>query len=99
MRWQDVVFTIGSIVFCITLVPMLRAEHKPPLITSVPIGAFLYIFAFAYLTLGFVAAPIIEFIQATAWMWLAVQGASGVRRRKTACGTASDEGSTPSAST
>jgi len=29
----------------------------------------------------------------------ALMGARGVRRRKTACGTASDEGSTPSAST
>jgi hypothetical protein len=31
MRWQEVAFSAGSIIFCIGLIPMLRAESKPPL--------------------------------------------------------------------
>lgn len=75
MRWQDLVFTAGSVMFCVTLVPMLRAKTPPPLISSVPIALGLYVFAVTYLTLGFVLAPAIELVQAGLWTALAAQRA------------------------
>lgn len=73
MRWQDYVFTGGSVLFCVTLVPMLRAAHKPPLHSSLPIALTLFVFAATYATLGFVLAPAIELVQGLAWGALAWQ--------------------------
>lgn len=73
MKWQDGVFTIGSFILMLTLLPMLRQKAKPPLTSSVPIAFVLYAFAFTYVTLHFVLAPIVEDIQATMWAWMGWQ--------------------------
>lgn len=73
MIWQDVAFTLGSLVLCITLIPMLRTDHHPPLISSVPIALVLAVFTLTYVTLGFVLAPLIEGTQTLLWAWLALQ--------------------------
>lgn len=73
MRWQDLVFTIGSLILTISIIPMVRAKTKPPLSASVPVAVILYVFAATYLTLNFIAAPAIEVVQATLWAALAVQ--------------------------
>lgn len=115
MRWQDFVFTSGSFFLVVTLYPMLRAATKPPLHSSVPIAVILFVFAATYLTLGFVLAPAIEFVQACAWAWLAVQRWSTTRLARTCrrmerarlasrrgeplADSAVDLGSSPSAST
>jgi hypothetical protein len=67
------VFTSGSFWLTVCIWPMLRAEHKPPLTSSVPVAVILYVFAATYMTLGFVLAPVIESIQATLWALLAWQ--------------------------
>lgn len=73
VRWQDPVFTAGSVFLCVTLIPMLRMKAKPPLTSSLPIAVILYAFSFTYATLHFVLAPVIEFVQASMWLWLAWQ--------------------------
>ena len=82
MRWQDYVFTFVSLVFCVTLVPMIRAQTKPPLISSVPITLGLYVFVGLYLTLHFVLAPTVDFVQGSLWAWLGWQRWSDDRRNR-----------------
>ena len=76
MHWQDFVFTAGSFILCLTMIPMLRAAVPPPWRSSVPIALILYVFTLTYLSLGFVIAPVVEGIQATAWAWLAFRDLS-----------------------
>lgn len=71
MRWQDYVFTVGSFFLTVTLIPMLRSKIKPPVSSSLPIAAILYVFAATYVPLGFVLAPTIEAVQASLWLWMA----------------------------
>jgi hypothetical protein len=73
MRWQDVGFTVGSLIMTIGILPMVFHKTKPPLLASVPVVVVLYFFAFMYATLGFVLAPAVEAVQATLWLVLVVQ--------------------------
>lgn len=76
MRWQDLVFTLGSIVLLIAVIPMIMAKDKPPLSASVPAALILWVFAFTYFTLHFILTPIIEVIQGSLWavlVWQKVQ--------------------------
>lgn len=82
MHWQDYVFAVGSFFLIVTLIPMLRAAHKPPLHSSLPIAAILYVFAFTYGTLGFALAPVIEFVQGSLWLWLGWQRVREVQQQR-----------------
>jgi len=73
MLWQDWVFSVGTWVFAIALVPAIRAKEKPPLKTSIPTAFFLYLFAVTYFTLSLRLSAFSSFLTATAWSVLALQ--------------------------
>jgi hypothetical protein len=73
MKWQDIVFTIGNIVFIVALVPSIMGKAKPALSTSLMTGTFMAIFALTYITLGLWFSSIATFCGAAAWLVLAAQ--------------------------
>ncbi|MDF2460727.1 MAG: hypothetical protein K0S68_130 [Candidatus Saccharibacteria bacterium] len=68
MHWQDLVFTAGTIIFAVALIPSVLGKDKPALATSLSTGLVLVVFCFTYasLSLWFSAISVL----ATASMWL-----------------------------
>ncbi len=73
MSWQDSVFTIGSIILGIALLPSMLGPNKPELATSVMTSCVLYFFAFTYSSLGLVFSTIAVGLTAIMWTILAIQ--------------------------
>ena len=73
MVWQDIIFTIGSIIFIIALIPSIRGKDKPALSTSLLTGSILFIFSTTYLTLNLTFSTVTTGILASAWLILAFQ--------------------------
>lgn len=71
--WQDYVLTAIQVVFCITLIPMLRAKEKPPLSTSIMTGTVLLVNAFAVATLDLWLAAVTQAVVGLQWLFLAYQ--------------------------
>jgi hypothetical protein len=71
--WQDYVFTFGALVFSIALIPALRSNEKPPIITSLPTATLLVAFAATYLTLHLWFSAIASFTNGIIWGTLAFQ--------------------------
>ena len=71
--WQDYVLTVAQIFFCLTLVPMVLAKDKPPLLSSVTTGIALLVGAATFFTLHLWAASISQGIVGIQWLILAVQ--------------------------
>ena len=71
--WQDAVLAFGSVILSVTLIPMIRHEHKPPLLTSGPSAFFLMSFAVCYVTLGLPLAAITTALSGTGWLVLFFQ--------------------------
>ncbi len=70
---QDAVFTIGTVVFTIALLPTLRDRQKPPLATSIPITLTLVAFASSFLSLGLWFTAVATAIECGCWGAIAVQ--------------------------
>jgi hypothetical protein len=73
MLWQDWVFSVGTWVFAIALVPTIRGKEKPPLWTSFPTAIFLTLFALTYFSLTLWLSAFSSLLTATAWSILAIQ--------------------------
>jgi len=73
MLWQDWVFSIGTWVFAIALVPTIRGKEKPPLWTSIPTAFFLTLFALTYFSLTLWLSAFSSLLTATTWYTLAFQ--------------------------
>ena len=71
--WQDVIFSIGSVIFAIALLPSVFSNDKPALATSVMTGTVLVIFTITYATLGLWSTAIINGMVSTIWWVLAWQ--------------------------
>jgi len=71
--WQDYALTAVQIFFCITLIPMLRAQEKPPLASSISTGLILLIAAATMATLHLWLAAISQTITGIQWFILAYQ--------------------------
>ncbi|MEO8785019.1 MAG: hypothetical protein ABI221_01715 [Candidatus Saccharimonadales bacterium] len=72
-HWQDIVFTIGSLVFTVALWPSIRSKHKPALHTSVITASVLFVFAITYLSLSLYFSAFATLLTTIAWTVLAVQ--------------------------
>lgn len=81
--WQDYVLTAIQIVFCITLIPMLRAPEKPPLSSSLMTGIVLLVSAFTVATLGLWLAAISQSVVGVQWLTLAYQRVRGKTNSET----------------
>jgi len=73
MVWQDIVFTVGSFIFSVALIPTIRAKNKPPVITSFITFAVLATFVACYLSLGFYVSAIAGGLTAICWLILYIQ--------------------------
>lgn len=73
MIWQDVVIMLASIVFAVSLIPMVLRKHgMPPLTTSIPTVIGLLAITFCFATLGLTLSMMITFVTALAWSKLAI---------------------------
>lgn len=75
MAWQDIVITVGTLVFVIALVPALISKDKPPVSTSLVSGITILIYAFTFSTLGLWFSFVINIISGSLWLILAWQKA------------------------
>lgn len=82
MSWQEIVFTVGSWVFLLALLPSLLGRDKPALLTSIATGSVLIAFAVAYLSLSLTSSGISIGLLGCLWLVLALQKYIQ-RRRKT----------------
>lgn len=73
MVWQDTAFFIGTWIFIISLIPMLRSKEKPPLKTSIPTSLTVYAFVYVHATLGLWLTAFVTFLIAIVWTILAIQ--------------------------
>lgn len=73
MIWQDLVFSTGSFLFVIALLPSIFSKDKPPITTSIMTGSVLIIFAAAYTTLSLWLSASITLLTGILWLTLAGQ--------------------------
>lgn len=73
MIWQDIVFTVGSFIFSVALIPAIRAKEKPPLKTSLSTFLVLLAFVACYISLGFWVSAIFGSLTALCWFILFMQ--------------------------
>jgi hypothetical protein len=82
MAWQDIVITVGTLVFVVALIPALVSKDKPPVITSLISGITIIIYAVTFSTLGLWFSFAINMLSGSLWLILALQKArSKVRKR------------------
>lgn len=69
-QWQDLIFTAGSVVFILALIPTLRApeNQKPRASTSLITGLTLVVFSATYLTLSLYLSSMTTMITALIWL-------------------------------
>lgn len=73
MSWQDIVFSVGTVIFSVSLIFSIRSENKPHLLTSFMTGSVMIVFVFTYFTLGLLFATVTALINAMMWYTLAWQ--------------------------
>jgi len=70
---QDLILTVGSLIFVVALIPSVLSEHKPALSTSASSGIVLFIFAGVYISLHLWFTAISTSLTGTLWIILAIQ--------------------------
>jgi len=73
MSWQDLVLTVGQVIFVIALVPTVVGKDKPALQTSVLTSAVSFSFMAVYVSLSVPFASMTAALNGSMWLVLAVQ--------------------------
>lgn len=73
MHWQDLILTIGSIIFTLALIPSVMSKDKPALSSSLLTGAVLLVFAGVYASLALWFSMVTTVITGLVWLLLAYQ--------------------------
>jgi hypothetical protein len=73
MHWQEIVLTIGQLVFIIALLPSILSKDKPEIWTSILTGTVALSIAITYITMSIPIAAISAFLNFVAWSILAIQ--------------------------
>lgn len=72
--WQDLVFSIGNVVFLITLLPVIFNEQAyVPRLTSVPIAVMLALYVVAFASLSLTWAAVFAALTVVAWGFIAAK--------------------------
>ncbi len=71
--WQDYALTAVQLFFCVTLIPMLFAKEKPPLLSSVTTALALLVSAGLFFTLELWLAAASQAVVGIQWLVLAWQ--------------------------
>jgi hypothetical protein len=66
--WQDLLFSIGEVVFLLTLIPMWINHTDVPLFTGVGTAAMLYAFTAAHVSYRNWITVTLSFVTATLWL-------------------------------
>jgi len=82
MPWQDIVFSVGSLIFVFALIPTLRSKEKPAFTTSFITALVLSIFALTYITLSLWGSAFFQGCTAACWFLLAFQKHMQGKRKK-----------------
>jgi hypothetical protein len=72
-EWQDIVISVGAIIFALALWPSILSKDKPALWTSLVTGIVLFVFALTYGSLSLWYAAATTAITASLWIVLVVQ--------------------------
>lgn len=78
--WQDYVLAGVQVFFCVTLVPMLLAKEKPPLLASLPTGIALLVSSAIFFSLSLWLAAVSQAVVGCQWLLLAYQKLRGPSR-------------------
>ncbi len=70
---QDLIFTIGTLVFIIALIPTVIGKNKPAVATSVMTFIVLFVFGITYYSLHLYISALLTFVNALIWFFLAFQ--------------------------
>ncbi len=82
MSWQDLVLSVGQILFVIALIPTVAGKDKPALQTSVLTSAVSFSFMVVYVSLSVPFASLTAGLNGSMWLVLAVQkGRDRLRQR------------------
>jgi hypothetical protein len=73
MSWQDLVLTVGQVIFVIALVPTVVGKDKPALQTSVLTSMVSFSFMAVYVSLSVPFASMTAALNGSMWFVLAVQ--------------------------
>lgn len=73
MSWQDLVLTVGQLIFVLALLPSILGPDKPAIGTSLITATVLVIFAAVDLTLNLIFTSVVVSITAVGWFVLAFQ--------------------------
>ena len=73
MSWQDLVLTVGQVIFVIALLPTVVGRDKPALQTSVLTSAVSFSFMAVYISLSVPFASLTAALNGTMWLVLALQ--------------------------
>ncbi len=73
MSWQDLVLTVGQVIFVIALVPTVVGKDKPALQTSVLTSMVSFSFMAVYVSLSVPFASMTAALNGSMWLVLAVQ--------------------------
>ena len=71
--WQDYIFTGGSVIFIIALLPSVLSKNKPALATSLTTGTTLFVFGILYATLHLWLTAVLTWAISSLWYTMAVQ--------------------------
>ena len=71
--WQDLIFSIGSWIFTIALIPSIISKDKPNRITCFMTAIILVVFSYTYYTMGLLLGALSSFVTALCWVILFVQ--------------------------
>lgn len=71
--WQDIVFTVGGVLFFFALLPTLIGKNKPALGTSLVTGVLLFMFALTYMSMGMIFSSLATGLTSASWITIAAQ--------------------------
>ncbi len=71
--WQDLVLTVGQLIFSIALLPSVFSKNKPSKWTSFMTSIVLGTFGFTFFSLGMMYATAVAILNACIWGILYVQ--------------------------
>lgn len=71
--WQDLVLTVGQLIFFVALLPSVFSKNKPSKWTSLITAVVLISFGFTFFSLGMVYSTIVAVLNSFVWGILYVQ--------------------------
>jgi len=72
-HWQDLVFSLGSIVFTIALIPAIIEKRYPPMSTCITTAIMLVVYAITDATLNLWLSTIAAIMSAAIWAMMGVK--------------------------